>query len=88
MKKSLVEYPKFEDLHKEEIEFWLKKVDVQEVAEFCMRNRVEVVFGADLQHQCYINYKEGDGAYAVALTAFGALYQGIHEYTRQQQDKP
>lgn len=75
------------DYHREEIEYWLAQTDQRKVSEFCLQHRVEVLFQADCQFHCFIDYKEGNGSYGIGLTAFGALYQGIHEYNRQK-NKP
>lgn len=43
-------------------------------------NRVEVHFDSSQVYLCYINYKEGDGAYGLGETFLEALQNGIEKY--------
>lgn len=48
--------------------------------EFLNKNRVEVHFDESQQYLCYINYKEGDGAYGLGMSFFESLENGIAKY--------
>ena len=43
-------------------------------------NRIEVVWDLSQQYLCYINYKEGDGAYGLGMTFEEALINGLQKY--------
>ena len=58
--------------------------DLRAVFDFCQKNKVDVLFQDDLQHYCFINYKEGDRAYAIELTAIEAMIKGIINYEKEQ----
>lgn len=49
-------------------------------ADFQKTNRVEVHFDSSQQYLCYINYKEGDGAYGLGMTFLESLQNGIEKY--------
>ena len=53
---------------------------VWEPGDFLNNNRVEVVWDLSQQYLCYINYKEGDGAYGLGMTFLEALQNGIDKY--------
>lgn len=53
-----------------------------EYEEFMKNNRVEVHFDASQQYLCYINYKEGDGAYGLGMTFMESLTNGIYHYKK------
>lgn len=55
----------------------------QENLDFINSNRVEVIWDASQQYLCYINYKEGDGAYGLGVTFLEALNNGIEKYNLQ-----
>ena len=49
-------------------------------SDFLNNNRIEVVWDLSQQYLCYINYKEGDGAYGLGMTFLEALQNGIEKY--------
>lgn len=50
---------------------------------FCKEHRVEVLFQADMQHHCFIDYKTGDPSYSVQLDGFSALMDGVAAYKKR-----
>lgn len=59
-------------------------VNFESVKTFCKENRVEVSLGPDNQYECYINYKKGDGAYAIDIDFFDTLFAGINRYKEKK----
>ena len=49
-------------------------------SDFLNNNRIEIVCDLSQQYLCYINYKEGDGAYGLGMTFLEALQNGIEKY--------
>ncbi len=47
---------------------------------FFEKNKVEVTFDSSQQYLCFINYKEGDGAYGLGTTFLEALKNGIEKF--------
>lgn len=70
--------------HEEEIKFWRDKITIQEIIDFNLEHRVEVLVQADCQYHCYIDYHlvKNKGSYEIALTFFGALAGGIYKYKK------
>jgi len=61
-------------------------IDMQSLPiEFLNTNRIEIVFDPSQQYLCYINYKEGDGAYGIGMTFLEALQNGIEKYKELSQ---
>lgn len=64
----------------EELTLTKKLVDIESIIEFTKNHRVEVMFQADCQYHCYIDYKEGDGTYGSGLTPLFTMWKGIQNY--------
>ena len=57
---------------------------LKEILAFCDAHKVEVLFCADLQYACYIDYKDGNGHYGSGLTPLYALWHGITMYKKER----
>lgn len=53
------------------------------IFEFCENNRVEVVYNKQGQHECYINFKEGDKPWGIGVNALDAIDRGVNAYVHK-----
>lgn len=52
-------------------------------SEFFKSHKVEVIFDSSQQYLCFIDYKEGDGAYGLGTTFIEAVNNGIYQYNKK-----
>jgi len=76
-----------ECLKRDSFEFVKKNINIELILDFCWNYKVEVLMQADFQYHCYINYKEGDGAYSIELDPLSALILGIENFKKIQNPK-
>lgn len=68
------------DYHQEELELTRKLFNLEDVLDFTLKHRIEILLGSDYMYACYIDYKEGDGCYSSCLTPLLSLITGIKQY--------